>query len=211
MSRVYHFAEEKWALCDIRGRRIKVATFDNMNDPFELLGIHLGDKDIRKEFQKWRTSIAKKWGVLCFTRDWRNPLLWSHYADSHKGICLGFDVPAEVLHTVKYRQVRSHSSDWKNNDDINSVLWTKFTRWRYEKEQRRFVQLKECLSEGNLYFWPFGNDLQLREVKVGSRCSIGRLKIEHCLAEIKGDVRLIKAREAFKTFRIVTQERGLPD
>ena len=211
MSRVYHFVPEKFALCNIRKQRLKVATFDKMNDPFELLGVHLGNEKNRREIQKRRGLIVEKWGVLCFAKDWKNPLLWSHYADSHKGICLGFDVPKEVLCTVEYRQHRSHPLDWKSDDVISSVLWTKFIHWRYEKEQRRFVQLQECHHEGKLYYWPFGKDMKLREIVVGSRCEVGKSKIKDCLGDMRDYVKLIKAREAFKTFRVVTQGRGFSD
>ena len=211
MSRVYHFAPEKWALCDIHKQRLKVATFDKMNDPFELLGIHLGDKDIRQKYRQWRKCIADKWGVLCFSRDWRNPLLWSHYADSHKGICLGFDVPTHLLRAVKYQQYRLPSKHWTGNNEITPLMWTKFTRWKYEKEQRWFVKLQDCLSERELYFWPFGEELSLREVVVGTRCQLSKSLLETRLGNIKDDVKLTKTREAFKTFRIVTQMRGFPD
>ena len=30
--------------------------------------------------------------ILCFSRNWDNLLLWSHYGDSHTGVCLGFDI-----------------------------------------------------------------------------------------------------------------------
>lgn len=33
----------------------------------------------------------KKYGVFCASSDCNNELLWAHYADSHKGICIGFD------------------------------------------------------------------------------------------------------------------------
>ena len=45
-------------------------------------------------------------GVLCFSRGWHNPLLWSHYGDKHRGVCLGFDVPnAHIVH-VSYNSSR---------------------------------------------------------------------------------------------------------
>ena len=208
MSRVYHFVREKWALCNIRQQRLKVATFDNINDPFELLGIHLEDKSIRQKYRQWRTSIAQKWGLLCFTKSWRNPLLWSHYADSHKGICLGFDVPTHVLRPVKYEQYRLPSDHWTGNVEISPIMWTKFTRWKYEEEQRWIVSLQECRREENLYFLPFGNDLIFRELIVGIRSNLKKYQIEKELGKMKGSVRLIRTREAFKTFRVVTQEQG---
>ena len=35
--------------------------------------------------------LASDWRVACFTRDYRNPYLWSTYADNHAGVCLVFD------------------------------------------------------------------------------------------------------------------------
>ena len=205
MSRVYHFVPKKWALCDIRNQRLKVATFDKMNDPFELLGVYLGDKNIRRKFQRWRSLIADKWSVLCFSADWKNPLLWSHYADRHRGICLGFDVPDNLLHTVQYRKCRPPVDHCRIDDKISPILYTKFAHWEYENERRRFVKLQDCRCEGNLYFWPFGNDLNLREVIVGSHCESGRSSVEEFLGDMRDRVKLVKAREAFREFSIVKQ------
>ena len=211
MSRVYHFAPKEHGLSNIQKRSLKVDTFDKMNDPFELLGVHLGDRSARRKFRQWRLSIAKEWGVLCFTMDWRSPLLWSHYADSHKGICLGFDVPEEKLRPVKYQQHRSLTLEGVDCHCISPLLWTKFTNWKYENEQRKIVPLQECHSENKLFFWPFGEDLKLREIVVGARCKLGGAKIKDNLGDMRDCVKLTKAREALKTFHIVTQRRGLPD
>lgn len=35
--RVYKFLDKKWALVALRDRRLKIGTYDNLNDPFELL------------------------------------------------------------------------------------------------------------------------------------------------------------------------------
>jgi hypothetical protein len=40
--------------------------------------------------------------MLCFSRTSSNILMWSHYGDNHKGICLGFDVPDEFARDVRY-------------------------------------------------------------------------------------------------------------
>lgn len=32
-------------------------------------------------------------GVCCFTCDLDNPLMWSHYAASHRGVCLVYEIP----------------------------------------------------------------------------------------------------------------------
>lgn len=33
-------------------------------------------------------------GVCCFSRTLHNALMWSHYADGHKGVCLYYEIPA---------------------------------------------------------------------------------------------------------------------
>lgn len=36
-----------------------------------------------------------RFGLLCFSEVWDSILLWSHYAEKHAGIVLGFDVSAD--------------------------------------------------------------------------------------------------------------------
>lgn len=35
---------------------------------------------------------GKRWGILSFSAVRDNALMWSHYADEHRGVCLGFDL-----------------------------------------------------------------------------------------------------------------------
>ena len=51
-------------------------------------------KNICNEFIKHRQKTT---AVLCFTDSPSNMLMWSHYADSHKGICLEFDTEKNEL------------------------------------------------------------------------------------------------------------------
>jgi hypothetical protein len=36
-------------------------------------------------------------GILCLSTNWDNPLMWSHYAKFHKGICVGFHSDKEIF------------------------------------------------------------------------------------------------------------------
>jgi len=48
--------------------------------------------EAHREFLRWtKERLIGKLGLLCFSRNWHNPVLWSHYADKHRGICPGFD------------------------------------------------------------------------------------------------------------------------
>jgi len=75
--------------------------------------------------------LVKPKGLLCFSRHWHNPVLWAHYADSHKGLCLGFDVPdgdrdvAYVERPIKLTHLDLSVAD--------SMLFTKYEHWRYER------------------------------------------------------------------------------
>jgi hypothetical protein len=114
---VFHFLNAYYGLEAIRRRRIKILSSE-LNDPFELLGINLARKEYRRAFVKIREELSKNRGVLCFSKDWQNPVLWSHYADKHRGICLGFCVPDKWLTEIKYSAERlAANEDWLQAKD----------------------------------------------------------------------------------------------
>jgi hypothetical protein len=90
--------------------------------------------------------MNKQYGVLCFCKGWRNPLLWSHYADKHRGMCLGFDVEDNTVQPVYYVEDRPYipypfSGELKPISD--QLLSTKYIDWQYEEELRSWISLKE--------------------------------------------------------------------
>jgi hypothetical protein len=103
--RAYHLTKLEHATSNIRSRRLKVATFEDANDPFELLALNLRgseNRSARKVLSQFKEAQRTQLGMLCFSRHWESPVLWSHYADGHKGVCLGFDVAEDVLDDVTY-------------------------------------------------------------------------------------------------------------
>ena len=99
--RAYKFLDEKYALKDLTERRVKVSTFADMNDPFELIGSrwsHVGAEEAIN------AHSAAEYGAMCLSKNCTDPLLWAHYADKHRGMCLGFDIPDDphVVHSVNY-------------------------------------------------------------------------------------------------------------
>jgi len=91
--RLYHYIEAKWTLDDIRRRRLKASKIDDMNDPYEWKTVYSDHEISQLALENTEKVAIGKYGVLCFSRRWNNILMWSHYADGHKGICLGFDGP----------------------------------------------------------------------------------------------------------------------
>jgi len=95
--RVYNLTTAQYALSNIALRRLKVARYDQLNDPFELLAIDVASRDLRAGILAKKTQVHSQEGLICFSRSWKNPLLWSHYAEKHAGIGLGFEIPENLL------------------------------------------------------------------------------------------------------------------
>lgn len=211
--RVYHFVNEEYGLEDLQRKRLKVATIQDLNDPFELLGTELSNEMVRRAFKVMKEELSREKGLLCFSRDWHNPVQWSHYADKHRGFCLGFDVPKEKLGEVSYSGKRlaadidklrfAHQIDPKI---IAEIFFTKYAHWKYENEVRSFVNLNELDPEKKLYFVDFSDELKLTEVIVGANSSVTRDALRQALGDNASSTKVIKARLAFKSFEVVRQK-----
>lgn len=83
-------------------------------------------------------------GVTCFSELSNHLLMWSHYADSHRGFCLEFstDYPPfrEQLFQVSYETrmptVVPSERDFGKLFDLRGFILIKAREWQYEKEWR---------------------------------------------------------------------------
>lgn len=82
-------------------------------------------------------------GVCCFSEDWSNVLMWSHYASKHTGICIRFKAKAGVLaHGIAHRV--DYQRDYpilnpvaqSSQEQVTKSLLTKADFWAYEREWR---------------------------------------------------------------------------
>ena len=89
-------------------------------------------------------DLIKTNGVCCFSKEYDSILQWSHYADSHKGVCLVFDILKDPLFFNEIFPVdyRVDYQDFNFIKDFNSFvhkrLLPKYKDWEYEKEVRAF-------------------------------------------------------------------------
>src|SRR5579863_5149275 len=199
--RVYHFIDEKYGLRNIRERHLKIATIDKLNDPFEFLGVASKDARVRKRYAQLKADLSKFMGVVCFSANWKNPVQWSHYANRHQGLCLGFDV-TDKLHKVTYVKrrlrpnVRAMNSESTAKAHVQKMITTKFSHWHYENEYRVFAELKDR-DEAGLYFVNFRDTIKLREVIVGHRSPVTRAELAEAVGDLQ-EVRFFKSRLAFR-------------
>jgi Protein of unknown function (DUF2971) len=175
--RVYYMTSADHAFSNLQHGRLKIAEFEDMNDPFECLAVDLRKGELRQAFFNVKSELAKTRGAICFSRGYSNPVLWSHYADKHRGVCLGFDVPNALVMPMKYDAKRlpeflPHllTGDQSAQEQaMNRLLSTKFADWRYENEVRLFASLDERDPKSGHCFVEFGDKLKLKEVLLGPR------------------------------------------
>lgn len=110
-------------------------------------------EEICKVFQIFWMKGVK---TTCFTDNYYNRLMWSHYSDHHKGICLEFDVlrsPEIFMNCRPVRYVSHHpqKSFFKDfSSYVNTVLLTKHLDWEYEKEYRAWVDENKNIATSHL-------------------------------------------------------------
>ena len=110
----------------------------SLNDPYECKDI-INNDDYR---------------VVCMSRSRNKKLMWSHYADGHRGCSIKISVPEDynkldsVLRRVRYISKIIDKSITSSNDLINA-LYAKDKKWDYELEVRAVY----CTSNSNLPCW----------------------------------------------------------
>lgn len=206
--RVYKFLDAKFGLKSLAEKRLKIPKFDDLNDPFELIPYNLKNPKHRWALKAMRSQLAQKRGMLCFSTTWRDPVLWAHYADKHRGLCIGFELPEghEQFRKVEYVPKRLPFPKSPTVNDTRTILFTKYDSWKYEKEVRVFLALND--AENGLYFKNF--DLTLRPVIViaGARCPLSEGELARALGSLARQVKVTKARAGFTKFEIVRDIRG---
>ena len=84
-------------------------------------------------------EVISSVGYFCMTTKPDNLLMWAHYADSHKGVCLKFDILKDLDSFLVPVKV-DYNSQYINFDCLSSslleVLRRKSPDWEYEDEYR---------------------------------------------------------------------------
>jgi hypothetical protein len=142
----------------------------------ELEGINttkISNLDFGALINKVAKRVAQRKGIACFMSNCDNLLMWAHYADSHKGVCLKFDIledteffsPAKkVIYTEDYPEY-NYLKD--KNDFVNHMFFTKSNEWNYEGEVRILKNKKDnyLFKENSLKELIFGCNVSENDKK----------------------------------------------
>lgn len=106
--------------------------------------------------RKGLLTTMSKVGVLCLSATPLEILMWSHYADNHKGFCIEFDFSdgsrlRQLARPVRYQEEIPSMGARElitNSEDsfVDTCIFTKARQWAYEQEWRVFQH------EGNKSF-----------------------------------------------------------
>ena len=178
--------------------------------------MNLANKEFRRAFKAGRDTAAKRFGIISFSKSWKNPLLWAHYGDKHRGICLGFDVDDSHVKEVKYYPERmvAESDMGKEfggltEEIIENLLCAKYIGWSYEDEVRVIVP-KEEKDVSGLYFTDFQGNLELKEVILGPRCVLKTEQVAKYLCSYRHRVEVFQSRIAFTKYEVVKNRAVKP-
>ena len=152
----------EYSLSDLINNEISFGSPSVMNDPFDTIVINWSRKENLNEICKEKTHIppfSKSFdyyrirsfvGNSKFTnydRVYKNILMWSHYADSHKGFCIKYELSKDfvfhqdnekhsmkILLQIEYPKKKQLLS--KKSIDYIDAFKTKAKVWEYENEKR---------------------------------------------------------------------------
>lgn len=159
----------------------KIANWNKSKDTDEdiqqLIATDFQDKEA---FQKKINSISKlvigKLGLSCFTQTKDNLLMWAHYTEDYKGICLEFDHTKDAeffrpLKKIDYEKVYPTYNYYNNKKNVvEQLMLHKSDDWKYEKEVRLIKKKTglhtfdpKCLT--GVYFGVRTSDEQIKTIK----------------------------------------------
>jgi hypothetical protein len=231
---VYHFSNFEIALNEIILKQsLKFSNPELFNDPFDcnenLLKVSITEKSIKEAFKQIPNNFSpeikmelikqlmdpkiisetlkkkkKNYKISCFSKICTEVLMWSHYADKHNGICVGFDFRHRygekfILCPIRYLdEIKSLDGETDVNRIIMYWLTTKSRRWAYEEEIRAIAISTETEDVEFINYEP----KYIKEIIFGS--NVSQQKIDSTILKIK-ESRISNSNILYKRMKIDTE------
>lgn len=115
--------------------RLYSTDFGNLNDPME--GVFTFSSKIESSIITKLKDEKSKMKICSFSRTYKHGLMWSFYADEHRGCC--FEVEVDDCSDLWEKVLVDYKENFYNLNDSSTVieiLSRKSKQWNYEKEVR---------------------------------------------------------------------------
>lgn len=189
MADIYKQLQSKVPVPDFES--FKTLIRRKVSDPNFILGTEKNlQKTMTENCRNLCKDVSQFLGLICFASKRNNLLMWSHYANGHKGIVIGFNSNHRFFtESTQVRPVNYSPDDqrfaWDSSlnpgDEgydamAETFVLTKSHHWQYEGEMRALLQLdgleQRSIADGGAgYFLSFPSDL-IEEVIIGYRASV---------------------------------------
>lgn len=172
-DKIYYMCKEinKYTIETLVNKGVYKNKATNFNDPLDPI-FKKSEVLLKEEFNKIR--------ITCFSEEWDNILLWSHYGKNHKGMCLGYKLDKEKIEEdekvyfgkIRYEELKAEEelliedmdiedeSEIRTDITFGEAFLRKKEEWQYENEYRL---LHLDIEDSSEYF----KKLRLQEVIFG--------------------------------------------
>lgn len=122
----------------------------------EKKSIHVNQNYLSKiaKPKSFKSMLQKMLSVTCFSEKNDSLLMWSHYAQQHRGFCIEYDFSddpeiSEFLFPVVYSNKKTIVNTGVHDVDCLKAALCKSEEWQYEQEWRYINMLKSTFENSN--------------------------------------------------------------
>lgn len=179
MKTLYKYYSDKFdVIKHLKSPSIKLATTASLNDPFEkqlsydltkTLSKKMADEKFSDNIEKEKyiravcsayKDVSSSFGIVSLTETHGNILMWAHYAEKHKGFCIGYNdslfndlnkiqhdeynwrgiyKPERIIYDAERFMESTIDNDIGQNALILNAMLKKSPEWAYECEYRSII------------------------------------------------------------------------
>lgn len=188
---------------------MKFSKPSEFNDPFDCCPTQVGElpenalphaviDELNRGIQHATSQVL---GVSCLTPYPDRMLMWSHYGDQHRSICVGFDKNILLENSPKnsegnplYTEIRPvEYTNSRPKEEDNEAIYKKSKEWNYEDEYRIVSSAKKGHPQWGPGVWNIPT-LAIKEIVIGARVDRAlQEKIVRTVKSIKLEIEIKKA------------------
>jgi hypothetical protein len=210
----YRYLRDEAAIKTIEAHAFRVSRLTELNDPFEWrVGCEGYDPELADQvIDSFVECASQDMGIICFSKEIKDPILWSHYTNIHRGMAFAvnsnlvpnlyevdYDKPQIVIQ-IKHFLTMPESEQKKTIENLHKQ---KSPSWSFEQESRFVIELNLCKPSGGSYYWDKMQPNFITHAIIGFRSSINEQYLRRAL-DLNGfqHVEVLKAKRSLKNYEI---------